>query len=192
MQKLMVTFLVLLSFAGCKTARNEAQPISAAPPEKVQVPVVLVEAPPDDLEPDVVHANNEFVATEAEPSFFEGFGPIYFEFDSDILTEDAQSALDGAAQWLVENPSVVIRIEGHTDARGTSEYNLALGQRRSLAISTYLKHLGVRAEQLQTVSYGEELPAFADESEDAWALNRRGEIEPLDDAPEIIGAHFGD
>ena len=96
-----------------------------------------------------------------------------FAFDSSALDSSAQSALKENARWLNDNPSRKVVVEGHCDERGTSEYNLALGERRSRAAYDYLRSLGVSKDRMSTISYGEELPLDPGHDEGAWAQNRR-------------------
>jgi peptidoglycan-associated lipoprotein len=98
---------------------------------------------------------------------------VYFEFDEYGLTSDDRVVLERQAALLMGNPSLGIRIEGHTDERGTREYNLALGDRRSNSVKDYLVVLGVEPARIGTVSYGEERPAVPGSNEGAWAQNRR-------------------
>jgi peptidoglycan-associated lipoprotein len=98
---------------------------------------------------------------------------IYFEFDSSILTSEAQLLLKKKAEWLQNNPEAMSTIEGHCDDRGTNEYNLALGDRRATSAKTFLVDLGISASRLTTISYGEERPADPGQNEEAWAKNRR-------------------
>jgi len=102
--------------------------------------------------------------------------PVYFELDLAQLTADARTELQQLADWLTTRPSARITIEGHCDERGTDEYNVALGQKRATVIQEFLVRLGVAPQRLTTISYGEERPAATGSDEDAWALNRRGEI----------------
>ncbi|MEZ4401391.1 MAG: OmpA family protein [Kofleriaceae bacterium] len=101
------------------------------------------------------------------------FGPVYFEFDSTTLTEAGRAELERIAAYL-NGGGGHVTIEGHTDERGTTEYNLALGQQRAAVIAAYLERLGVAAGKLDTVTYGEERPAVAGADEAAWSQNRRG------------------
>jgi peptidoglycan-associated lipoprotein len=77
------------------------------------------------------------------------------------------------ADWLKSNPSARIEVEGHCDERGTSEYNLALGAKRSQTAKDYLVSLGISPERISTISYGEEIPACAEPNENCWRQNRR-------------------
>ena len=97
----------------------------------------------------------------------------HFEFDSSTLTPEAQLTLKKKAEWLQNNPEAMSTIEGHCDERGTSEYNLALGDRRATSAKNFLVDLGISASRLTTISYGEERPIDPGQNEDAWAKNRR-------------------
>ena len=99
---------------------------------------------------------------------------VYFDFDRSSIRSDAQAVLDQHADFLTKNPSQSIVIEGHTDNRGTPEYNIALGERRAKSVETYLLNAGVSAYQMSVVSYGEEKPAVSGGTEAAFAKNRRG------------------
>ena len=98
---------------------------------------------------------------------------VYFGFDSSELAGEAQATLDRQAAFLNVNPTVVVIIEGHADERGTREYNLALGDRRAVAVRDYLLAKGLNAARVRTVSYGKERPAVSGSNEQAWAKNRR-------------------
>jgi len=98
---------------------------------------------------------------------------VRFDFDRyDIRAEDSE-VLDANAESLKTNPKLLVLIEGHTDQRGTSEYNLALADRRAKASMNYLISRGVRSSRITIVSYGKERPVCAEPSEDCWSLNRR-------------------
>lgn len=98
---------------------------------------------------------------------------IYFEFDQDEVTGHYAQVLEAHANFLRSNPSVSILVEGHADERGTPEYNIALGERRAKAVTSYLQSLGVNGAQLAIVSYGEEKPMDASHTESAFSKNRR-------------------
>src|SRR5690554_1130107 len=100
---------------------------------------------------------------------------FYFEFDSSDLKPEAMRALDVHAKDLKSQGNRVV-LEGHTDERGTREYNMALGERRAAAVQRYLVLQGVSPAQLELVSYGEEKPAVVGSTEEAWAQNRRVEL----------------
>ena len=102
---------------------------------------------------------------------------VYYEFDSADLTDAARTALDAKVPAMTANPAVRIRIAGHTDERGSDEYNLALGQRRAAAAKRYLTERGVEGARIDVISYGEERPAVQGSDEGAWQQNRRAEFE---------------
>jgi peptidoglycan-associated lipoprotein len=101
---------------------------------------------------------------------------VYFEYDQDTLTSEGTATVRAFADYLLSNPAARVRLEGHTDERGTREYNLALGERRSRAVEAALSRAGVSAGQISSLSYGEERPTCADGTESCWGQNRRVEI----------------
>lgn len=101
---------------------------------------------------------------------------IYFEFDSSEVRQADRETLTHHANYLRENPNVTITLEGHGDERGSREYNIGLGERRAQAVRQILELSGVGANQLTTVSYGEEKPAVDGHDETAWSQNRRVEL----------------
>jgi peptidoglycan-associated lipoprotein len=104
---------------------------------------------------------------------------VNYAFDKYDIDQGAASILEQNASWLNANASVNVEIEGHTDERGTNEYNMALGARRAKAVYDYLRSLGVSASRMRTVSYGEELPLDPRHNEEAWAKNRRAHFNIL-------------
>ena len=98
---------------------------------------------------------------------------IYFDFDKSDIRSEFASVLEAHAAFLKKTTTVSVTVEGHTDARGTPEYNIALGERRGQSVVKYLENLGVAAGQMSVVSYGEEKPVDAGNTEDAFAKNRR-------------------
>lgn len=101
---------------------------------------------------------------------------IYFDFDSAQLLPQAQDILRNKADWLRNHPGARVIIEGHTDERGTVEYNLALGDRRAVSARNFLVELGISPDRITTISYGEERPADPAHDEAAWAKNRRAQF----------------
>ncbi|TFH86140.1 peptidoglycan-associated lipoprotein Pal [Billgrantia azerbaijanica] len=98
---------------------------------------------------------------------------IYFEYDSDTIKSEFESVLTAHARYLRGNGNARVVLQGHTDERGTREYNMALGERRAGAVQRFLEVQGVSPSQLEIVSYGEERPAVRGHGEDAYAQNRR-------------------
>ncbi|MDE0661642.1 MAG: peptidoglycan-associated lipoprotein Pal [Gammaproteobacteria bacterium] len=155
---------VLLS--ACQSTEPEPEPEPV-----VQTPVVKPTPPPKEPEP--------------EPPFDENLNPLdpvtrkplnstfYFEYDQARLAQGDIRVLAVHAQILRDYRNRSVNIEGHCDERGTREYNLALGERRSDAVRRYLISAGVRSTQIETVSFGEERPVDPGHDESAWAKNRR-------------------
>ncbi|CAG0980250.1 Peptidoglycan-associated lipoprotein [Anaerolineae bacterium] len=101
---------------------------------------------------------------------------IYFDYDKYTVRESDMDFLTKNAKWLGINPATKVRIEGHADERGETDYTLALGDKRARSIRKYLEDMGIGANRLDVVSYGEEKPAVDGHGEDAWAKNRRAEF----------------
>jgi peptidoglycan-associated lipoprotein len=98
---------------------------------------------------------------------------IYFEFNTYTVRPEDVPVLKGVAAWLAGKPTAKVTVEGHCDERGTTDYNLALGQKRAEAAKDYLVKMGVNGTRLKTVSYGKEAPLDPGHSEQAWKKNRR-------------------
>jgi peptidoglycan-associated lipoprotein len=105
-----------------------------------------------------------------------GVRVVYFEFDSFALSQVTRDVLDRHVTYLRNNPNAQVVLEGHTDERGSAEYNLALGENRAKSVQDYLTLRGVPARQLSVTSFGEMNPVVAESNETAWARNRRVEI----------------
>lgn len=101
---------------------------------------------------------------------------IQFDYDKSLIKPEFTSILDAHARYLVDNPNKKVTIEGHTDEKGTPEYNIALGEHRAMSVSVYLQNMGVSSSQINIVSYGEEKPANFGHNEASWADNRRAEM----------------
>jgi peptidoglycan-associated lipoprotein len=119
-------------------------------------------------------ATIDFVEPSAEHKGI--FRPVYFEYDKSNIRPEYQPVLESISKWLAQYPERQLLVEGHCDERGTDEYNLALGERRALSVRRYLVALGVQADRVHTISYGEEKPAVPGSDESAWAKNRRAEF----------------
>lgn len=102
------------------------------------------------------------------------FADITFDFDRYDLSAEARQTLKQHADWLLKNTNYTVVVEGHCDDRGTTEYNLALGQKRAAEAMKFLADLGVDAGRIKIISYGEEMPLDPAHTEEAWAKNRRG------------------
>jgi peptidoglycan-associated lipoprotein len=160
--------LTLVAFLGCsqkatvkdETAGEQKVAAQAAPEAKPEAKTEMQEQAPQAL---------------AAPEAYE-FANIYFEFDKALIKEDSKAVLGKHANWLKANNAVNVTVAGHCDERGTTEYNLALGQRRADAAAKYLSNLGVAKKRIKTVSYGKEKPLDPGHNEEAWAKNRRDDF----------------
>lgn len=103
-------------------------------------------------------------------------GVVYFDFDSDAIRPDAAAILDKQAQFLTSNQGARVQVAGHTDERGTREYNMSLGERRAAAVRSYLASKGVNTANVEIVSFGEEQPVATGSNEASWSQNRRAEL----------------
>jgi peptidoglycan-associated lipoprotein len=138
----------------------------------------LVDASPEPMAKEVVVEEEVVVVKEEVVVAYKAPGvvmqeDIYFNFDKATLTPSAQDNLLRKAEWLRENSDVTVTIEGHCDARGTNEYNLALGDRRAESAKAFLVDLGIAASRVTTISYGEERSVCTQQDEECWAKNRR-------------------
>jgi peptidoglycan-associated lipoprotein len=160
----------LVLAAGCRkkppTTTESARPPAEAPAPETRVP------PPSTAQPPAVESNvlSEDLRALNEKGYLKD---AYFDYDKADLRDDARSALATDAEWLKKYRSIQFLIEGHCDERGTSEYNLALGDRRANAVREYLASLGIDASRIRTVSYGKERPFCSQSSEACWQENRR-------------------
>ena len=168
---LAVLLLTPVALVGCGRKKPAIAP--AAPDVAVTEPATPTVADPAESDPienpldgDLLAANEHAYATGL-------LGDIYFEFDLASLSEQARERLARNADFLRSHPEFVVRIEGHCDERGTNDYNLALGERRAHAARDYIAQLGIPAQRLRTVSYGEERPVCARSDESCWQSNRR-------------------
>lgn len=101
---------------------------------------------------------------------------IYFDYNSSTLSDEGRELIDLHAEYLSAHPETMVVLEGHTDERGSREYNIALGERRAAAVQKIMQLLGVSTVQLQAISFGEERPIDHGHVEDAWQVNRRVEL----------------
>lgn len=121
-------------------------------------------------------AGDTRTAEQIEQDRLRAITTFYFEFDKSDLSAEARDALVVHAADLKAAPSRRVRLEGHADERGTREYNLALGERRSQSVERYLQVQGVSASQMEIISYGEEMPVDTGTTEAAYSKNRRVEM----------------
>lgn len=120
-----------------------------------------------------------FDAQGSDSGKIAGLVTVHFEYDKSTLSTQAKKDLEGNASWMKSNAKATIQIEGHCDERGTIEYNLALGERRAQAVKSYLVGLGVPADRMSVISYGEEKPLVSGSGEEAFSKNRRANFLPI-------------
>jgi peptidoglycan-associated lipoprotein len=105
-----------------------------------------------------------------------GLRDVFFAYDSWTISEEGRQALSRDAEWLKSNSAAALKVEGHCDERGTSAYNLVLGEKRAKAVRNYLVELGISASRLSVVSYGKERPFCNEHAESCYQQNRRGHL----------------
>jgi peptidoglycan-associated lipoprotein len=118
----------------------------------------------------------EEIRAEQAASAAAGLRDVFFAYDSWSISEEGRQALSRNAEWMKSTPSALVKVEGHCDERGTSAYNLVLGEKRAKAARNYLVELGVSANRLSVVSYGKERPACTEHAESCYQQNRRGHL----------------
>jgi len=147
-------------------------PTPPAPTQEVQQPA----APEvnDQKDDPLLSSDLQVVNSELQRR---GFSPdVYFDYDESNLSDDTRDKLSRNADLLKGNAQFSVTLEGHADSRGTSEYNLALGERRANAVRDYLTSLGIAGTRMRTISYGKERPVCTEEVESCWSQNRRAHL----------------
>lgn len=105
---------------------------------------------------------------------------VYFGYDDSNLTASTERVLNVHAKYMLDHPNIALTVKGHTDNRGSREYNVALGERRAKSVQRFLETKGVPSNRISTVSYGKEQPVNLENNEVAWAQNRRAELDYAD------------
>ena len=171
---ILIALPLLLLTASCNKNAVQQQPVTITEPEAPKLPDVPVEE--DRSATQVAEKVQPEVPAPAAVETKFTSGNIYFEFDSYILTGQAQQILNRLADHMNANQDLRVTVEGHCDNRGTAEYNLALGERRAEAARKFLVDQGIGSERLNIISYGEERPLAMDNDESSWARNRRDQF----------------
>jgi peptidoglycan-associated lipoprotein len=160
----MKSTLVLVAAAFTTAACSHAQP--PPPPEAVvQSPPPAPPPPAPEVKPAPAPRSVEIVATS-----------VYFDYDSSDLSPQTRDTLQAFFTLAQQRPDQNLRVEGNCDERGTTEYNLALGQRRAEAAKNYLLNLGLEPSRITTISYGKERPRAPAHDEESWRENRRDDL----------------
>lgn len=166
-----ITTMLLLVLSACGTSTK--QPENEAPATPVQpAPVQGTEASSKPLESTVGFSRDALF----DQSSVLADRVIYFGFDKSDIQSEYMAIIENHGQYLASYPDVKVRLEGHTDERGSREYNIALGERRALSVRQLLLLQGVSENQITTISFGEELPALEGHDESSWSKNRRVEF----------------
>jgi peptidoglycan-associated lipoprotein len=174
---LALSLVTLVALGACKRKKPEVAPAPVNnPPAAAPAPTP---APPSDACDAACMADKDARAkADAVRNATAALtATVYFDYDRSDITDDARTKLDAKVPVLTQNAGVKIRIAGHTDNRGSDEYNLALGQRRAAAAKRYLTDRGIDAGRIEIVSFGEERPTCSEDADSCWSSNRRDEFE---------------
>jgi len=174
--------LILIGLVAASCSRRQP-PVVAPPPPPVATPPAVTTVPPPPPPQRVEEAlpvppqplGEDSIANRSLDDLNRDspFRPVFFALDAAELDDAGRGTAQSNAELLKKYSTWVVTLEGHCDERGTAEYNLALGERRAVAVKTYLVSLGVPPDRIRTVSYGKEFPFDPGHNEDAWAKNRR-------------------
>jgi peptidoglycan-associated lipoprotein len=175
-----VALASIAALAACHHGPKRGPVVSTTPPPPI-VPASPPPAPSPPTGPEIAVQPDEYAKLRSTPTDeLDRMGllaDIHFDYDSADLREPDRQTLSKNADVLKRLDFLRVTVQGHCDDRGTVEYNLALGERRSRAAYDYIVSLGVPADRLKTVSYGKEIPLCGDQTEDCWARNRRAHFE---------------
>lgn len=139
----------------------------------------LTKAEGQPLDAAVASKDMSFEASGSDSGKISGLHTVHFDYDQATLTGETKKELGENAEWIKSHEKSTVQIEGHCDKRGSTEYNLALGERRAKAVKNYLSSLGIKTKRMTVISYGEEKPLDPADSEEAYAKNRRANFVPL-------------
>ena len=184
MKRATIVLMLLLAFtAAC--AKKKPATVASGPPPAATAPAPAPAATPPPPPPRAAERVEDSVPVPAISEDTIGnrsledlnrdspFKPAFFDLDSSDLDDAGRAIVSANADIMKRYPTWVVTVEGHCDERGTAEYNLALGEKRAVAVKTYLVALGVSPDRLRTVSYGKEFPFDTGHTESAWSKNRR-------------------
>ncbi len=159
---------------GPAAATVPTTPPAAPTPRAGEIPVTRATPPTETPVRPAPAAPGAAAAPGAPTAAASPLKDVFFDFDKSNIRDDQKAALSDNVAWLKANANVKVTLEGHCDERGTSEYNLGLGERRSKAVKDYLVAAGIPADRVSTISYGKERPFVLGHDESAWKWNRRG------------------
>ena len=186
-KKTFILLVVLLMILLCSCAKKKIEQVygphnqnqgqnstsqnNASSPEMINQPIEIPVSQSSALQ-------DSYAATDTQRKF--GQEDIYFNFDEFAVSPDGKKILASKAAFLKTHPKLKVMVEGHCDERGTTEYNLALGEKRAGEVKKYLIFLGIDGNRLSVISYGKEKPAASGHNEEAWAKNRRVHLEAFE------------
>jgi peptidoglycan-associated lipoprotein len=166
-----VSILAVIFLISCGNPANPPPPKWTS--ENPSAPMAATGTAPTATKPEATTDSSLDALRRGETPAGGPLKDVNFDFDSAALSETARATLRANADWLKSNSAARVQIEGHCDERGTAEYNMALGAKRAQAAMDYLTTLGIAANRLSTISYGEEIPVCKEKTEECWARNRR-------------------
>ena len=171
-----LSLVALVGVGGCKKKQPEVAPTPVSNP--APTPTNTTPAPPAETCDAACREARDAAARNAVATATAALtATIYFDYDASEITTESRAKLDAKVPVMSQNTTVRIRVAGHTDSRGSDEYNLALGQRRAAAAKRYLTDRGIDAGRIEIVSFGEERPVCTEEDESCFSRNRRDEFE---------------
>ena len=175
MKRLLTVVVMASALAACSSGPTKEQEGAAVEDRK---PGEVVDRPPvKPADKTTALPDKSFAGSPLkDPNNILSRRSIFFDYDSNVVKDEFKPVVTAHARYLQQNPAAKMRIEGNTDDRGSREYNIALGQRRADAVKQMMQLLGARPDQIEAVSFGEEKPKCAEQSESCWSQNRRGDI----------------
>lgn len=179
-KQLMGSILLAVFLVACSSKPVKEEP-KAAVEDKSPAPATTTRAPEHGKEAPAATAapvteQKMAVNPLKDPNNILSMRSIYFDFDKDEVKAEYRPLVEAHAKYLNEHAEAKVVLQGNADERGSREYNLALGQRRSVAVKKVMNVLGVGDKQIETISYGKEKPQCTDKTEACWAQNRRADI----------------
>jgi len=178
MKRLVLSVLIVGALAACSSTPTKEQEGAKVEDRKPETGVVVDRPPVKPVEPTTKPlTTDQFTGSPLkDPNNILSRRSIFFDFDSNLVKDEFKPVVTAHARYLQQHPEAKMRIEGNADERGSREYNLALGQRRSDAVKEMMRILGAKADQVETVSFGEEKPRCTESAESCWSQNRRADI----------------
>ena len=180
MKRVFLSLLLASALAACQSTpvpeQKEAPVTDGRPDTSPRVEVQRKPVVPADTTTKPLTSDQIGSAALRDPKNILSKRSVFFDYDSNLVKDEYRPVVQAHARYLQQNGGAKMRIEGNSDERGSREYNLALGQRRADAVKQMMQVLGARADQIETVSFGEEKPRCSDAQESCYSQNRRGDI----------------